>query len=77
MCPALMLAISRTVRVRGRINILTVSISTKKGIRAAGAPVGARWAADSFGNLTHPESRRANQSTNASLLAVQRELVPP
>ena len=44
-----MFAIIRTLRVKGRIKILTVSIATRNGINPAGAPDGAKWAADSFG----------------------------
>jgi len=76
-CPALMLAMIRTVKVRGRISILTVSITTRKGIRTFGAPAGVRWAADSLGNLTQPDKINANHSDTAKLLAVQRELVLP
>ena len=43
-CPAVILAIRRTVRVRGRINILKVSIKTKNGASALGAPAGVKWA---------------------------------
>jgi hypothetical protein len=35
-CPAIMFAASRTDRVIGRINLLTVSIKTIKDIRAGG-----------------------------------------
>lgn len=41
-CPALILAIIRTVKVSGRINILIVSTTTKNGIKAFGAPLGVR-----------------------------------
>ena len=34
MCPAIMLAASRTERVEGQINLLTISIITINGIRA-------------------------------------------
>ena len=34
MCPAIMLAASRTERVEGQINLLTISITTINGIRA-------------------------------------------
>ena len=74
-CPALILAINRTVNVKGRINVLTVSTNTKKGIKAPGAPAGAKWAADSLGNFTHPDNNNLNHKTNANLLAVHSELV--
>ena len=41
-CPALMLAINRTVKVKGRIKTLTVSIRINKGVSAVGAPAGAK-----------------------------------
>lgn len=77
MWPALMLAINRTIKVSGRIQILTVSIKTNKGIRAAGAPAGAKWAADSIGNLIHPDKIKATQNTNAIEDATQIFLVVP
>jgi len=76
-CPALMLAMSRTIKVRGRMQILTVSINTSKGIRAAGAPAGAKWAADSIGNLIHPDKIRETQNTRAIEAATQILLVVP
>jgi len=44
MCPAIILAASRTARVRGRITSLIVSINTINGIKAVGHPNGTRWA---------------------------------
>jgi len=41
-CPTVMLATNRTVSVSGRIKIETVSIITKNGANAAGAPPGAK-----------------------------------
>jgi len=73
-CPALILAISRTVSVKGRIKILTVSIKTKKGVKAAGAPAGARWATDSErlklqpDKMSRPHIVRANEPANQRLL---------
>jgi hypothetical protein len=41
-CPAIMLAVSRTASVPGRIIFLTVSMQTINGIRAVGVPWGTR-----------------------------------
>jgi len=41
-CPALMLATNRTVKVKGRIKILIDSITTNKGIKMNGEPAGTR-----------------------------------
>lgn len=40
MCPALMLAASRTDKVTGRTRVLTVSIKIRNGFNHAGAPPG-------------------------------------
>ena len=37
-CPAVILATSRIVRVKGRIKFLTISINTIRGINRAGVP---------------------------------------
>ena len=76
-CPALIFAINRTVRVKGRISSLTVSIKTSKGVKTAGAPAGARWAADIAGLFTHPEISSRPHSVKAIDPAVQRFLVIP
>ena len=39
-CPAIILAVNRTERVMGRINILVNSIRTMMGMRKNGVPVG-------------------------------------
>ena len=39
-CPAVMLAISRRPRAKGRIKVLATSIRTSTGARAIGAPKG-------------------------------------
>lgn len=49
MCPALILAISRTVKVSGRINTLIVSIKIKKGVRIVGVPLGKKCAKNFLG----------------------------
>ena len=41
-CPAIILAVSRTHRVMGRITLLVSSINTMKFIRAKGVPCGRR-----------------------------------
>lgn len=43
-CPAIILAVSRTASVPGRIIFLIVSIHTIKGIKIEGVPWGTRWA---------------------------------
>jgi len=43
-CPAIILAVSRTAKVPGRITFLIVSIQTIKGIRTLGVPCGTKWA---------------------------------
>ena len=43
-CPAIILAVSRTANVPGRITFLIVSIHTIKGIKIAGVPWGTKWA---------------------------------
>ena len=48
MCPAIILAASRTERVKGRINLLTISIITINGIRAYGVPLGTKWERKKF-----------------------------
>jgi len=42
-CPAIMLAVSRTHSVIGRIRFLVSSIRTMKFIREVGVPCGRRW----------------------------------
>ena len=41
--PAIMLAANRTAKVKGRINILTDSITTINGINTPGVPSGTKW----------------------------------
>lgn len=43
-CPAVMFAVSRTPKAKGRIRILIVSIIIMKGIRGVGEPSGSMWA---------------------------------
>jgi len=50
-CPAVMLAISRTERVTGRIKILIVSIRTMNGIKIGGVPCGSIDLNDDIGDL--------------------------
>jgi len=76
-CPALMLAISRTVKVKGRIRILIVSTKTRKGTNAAGAPAGAKCAAEAIGFIVHPLIRSNPHITTANEDATQRFLVTP
>lgn len=53
-CPATILAIKRTDRVKGRITFLTLSIKTMKGIRRVGVLCGTIWANMWFILLNHP-----------------------
>ncbi len=77
MCPALIFAIIRTLRVRGRIKILAVSITINKGTSPAGAPAGAKWAADSTGKLIQPDKINVVQNTTAKEAEIQMLLVGP
>ena len=43
-CPAVMLAIKRTLRVNGRMRFLTSSIKTINLMSAPGVPFGTKWA---------------------------------
>ena len=43
-CPATILAASRTLKVKGRIRFLTISIKTIKGTRGRGVPRGTKCA---------------------------------
>lgn len=47
-CPALILAPNRKDKVRGRTEILTVSINTKKGFNQSGAPSGRSFPINCF-----------------------------
>jgi len=77
MCPALILATNRTVKVKGRIIILIVSIITKNGISRIGAPMGAKWAIDAFGFIIHPESKSIIHINKARELLNHRLEVTP
>lgn len=76
-CPALILATNRTVKVSGRINILTVSIKIRKGANITGDPAGAKCAADSDGFTNQPERRINAQKVKAKPLATHKLLVKP
>lgn len=67
MCPALMLAASRTLNVIGRTRTLIVSMMISAGASQAGAPLGRKLAEAVFGFLRNPERIRANQSGSASV----------
>lgn len=60
MCPALIFAARRTVRVIGRTKILIVSINTRAGFSHMGAPPGRRFADTFFGALDTPDIIRAS-----------------
>lgn len=59
-CPALILAARRTVRVTGRTRILIVSIRIRAGFNHVGAPLGSRFAVAVLGSFEKPERIRAN-----------------
>lgn len=75
MCPALIFAMSRTERVTGRAMILTVSIRTKKGFKAAGAPIGSNAATTDPGAETTPEIIKDNHKGNPREKEIARCLV--
>lgn len=60
MCPALILAANRTVKVMGRTRILIVSIRMRAGFNHVGAPLGRRFAVAVFGFFEKPDRMRAS-----------------
>jgi len=58
-CPATILAIKRTAKVRGRIIFLTDSIKTIKGIRRVGVLWGTKWANICFILFNQPNNIKA------------------
>jgi len=76
-CPALIFATNRTVRVKGRIIILIVSIKIKKGVKAPGAPNGTRCAKTSLKLFRVPEIIAESQIVRAILTLNQRLVVTP
>lgn len=60
-CPAIIFAVRRTARVPGRIIFLIVSISTIKGIRIEGVPLGIKWINIFWVLFSHPKNIRENQ----------------
>lgn len=54
-CPAIILAVSRTANLPGRIMFLIVSIKTINGIRRFGVPFGTKCANIEFVLLNHPK----------------------
>ena len=70
-----MLAINRTDRVTGRAIILTVSIRTKKGFNAAGAPIGSKAATTELGAEITPEIIKDNQRGKPSEKEIAKCLV--
>ena len=57
-CPALIFAARRTVRVMGRTRILMDSIRIRAGFSHVGAPLGSRFAVAVFGSFKKPEMIR-------------------
>lgn len=64
-CPAIILAVSRIDRVRGRINALKVSTKTINGIRRGGVPKGIKWERNRFVFLKIFTKKILNQSDSA------------
>ena len=62
MWPALILAIKRTPKVKGRIKLLIVSIKTRNGTKAEGHPLGARLPKYREGDLKMSETVRETQN---------------
>lgn len=54
--PAIMFAVNRTAKVRGRIRLLIVSINTINIISGVGVPCGTRWASISMVLLNQPNT---------------------
>lgn len=75
MWPALMFATRRTDRVIGRTEILTVSIKTRNGLNAFGAPDGSRLAASVSGFFIMPDKINDAQNGRAKENATARCLV--
>jgi len=75
MCPALMLAISRTAKDTGRIRIEIVSIITRRGVNAIGAPPGASVPKTYLGLLIKSEARILSQRVRDSIKGNHRVLV--
>lgn len=65
MWPALILAASRKAKVKGRTEILIVSINTRKGFNHVGAPLGSNLAAKEEGENINAEIIRESQRGRA------------
>ena len=69
-CPALILAINRTVKVKGRIKTLIVSIKIKKGLKITGVPLGKKCPKNFLGlyniplKIRYPHSDKAKPDEN-------------
>jgi ribosomal protein L30E len=64
-CPAIILAVSRMARVRGRIMFLIVSTSTIKGIKIVGVPLGIKCTRRFVVLNSHPCIIKPSQSERA------------
>lgn len=69
-CPAIILAVSRTAKVPGRITFLIVSINTMNGISTDGVPWGTKWANICFVLLIQPKSINLNHKGNAKEIVI-------
>lgn len=75
-CPAIILAVSRIVNVRGRIIFLIDSIQIINGINIIGVPWGTRWINIFFVLLIHPNNINLSQIGKAIVKFKTKCLVP-
>jgi hypothetical protein len=74
-CPATMLAKSRTPKDRARTQNLTSSMINKRGNKTNGVPSGIKWAKKSNPRLLSLRKRTQNQTKNDSLSLTARDAV--
>jgi len=60
-CPEMILAVNRTDKVNGRINLLINSIKTRKGAKTLGLPNGVIWANIISYFLNHPNKKKTKK----------------
>lgn len=60
-CPAIIFAVKRIERVKGRIIFLNVSINTIKNININGVPLGTKWVNINSVFFNHPNNINLNQ----------------
>lgn len=74
-CPAIMFAINRTARVKGRIILLIVSINTINGIKVVGVLWGVKCANIYVVWLIHPNNIKDAQNGSAKDIVIDMCLV--